>query len=433
VNRIIVAVGGSGQMLVHYYAQLLLTGVIRGSFHAHVLDADEPITSLAFLSRFFDDVRVALGGGSRAGEVPQMRFHRLSPNGTAGTVGELLGLQPGWRPENKFHHPVQAFFSAETLFQPLRWGLFGRPALSSVLSLRPALDELQAKLWPTGATVVLACSCIGGTGAGLTVPLLWHLTHVGRGLWLRAAWLGEYFRPRDEEDRPRFRSNCAGVLKAAEQCRIELNCYAFVEREAGPERDPQAEKEARNLRWPEGFEDAYGEATAALHYMLTDTSEHAKVAFQDRCVSPRHYQSTVDWGQARDRLRKSLGRVEALVRHEVLVRLGNEPWPARIWGQQLVKALNSYWRWVAADDPNFSPKQLLKELQEHCRILWKGGSYSLSLLFPALPPEDVRPQDLARVPWPVAPEERRSAGAREDALRQAASALLYAALRGGEA
>jgi len=245
MSRVIIAVGGTGQMVLHYYVQLFLVGYISEGFQAFVLDSANALRSLEYLSGFFNDVRLALGPVSDQEGVPEIRFIRLEQGKQGMKVAEMLMQAP--LPSNPgFHHPAQAFFSRDALNQDVRQGLYARPALSTVMALETALRQIDPLRLPRDAKVVLVCSCIGGTGGGIAVPLLWYLTNMpGAQLQVRAVLLGEYFRPRPGEtvgqDVSRFRSNRIGFLKALEQAVGAIQRYAFIEEPKMTERDPEKE------------------------------------------------------------------------------------------------------------------------------------------------------------------------------------------------
>jgi len=187
----IIAIGGSGQMVAHLYANLFLTGFIREPFRLLVVDTDQLSPSLARLADFFEDVRRA-AGPQAAPQIAEIEYLRVSSD-MAGSVEEILtGGQD--IAINEFVHSVQAFFAAEDRKQSVKEGLFARPALSAVLS--------PSKLWerlrhiPKGARIGVVSSSIGGTGGGLTLPVIAYLQNQRDGNYqIRAVFMGQYFKP----------------------------------------------------------------------------------------------------------------------------------------------------------------------------------------------------------------------------------------------
>jgi hypothetical protein len=436
VNRIIIAVGGSGQMVLHYYIQLFLLGHIREGFDAFVLDSANPLQSLKFLSDLFDDVRRALGPAADSEGVPKIKIIPLEQGAPGMTVAEMLTLAP-LPPQPGFHHPAQVYFSRETLLQDVRQGLFARPALSAVMALRPALEAIDPLRLPTDAKVVLVCSCIGGTGGGLAVPLLWHLTNTpGAQPQVRAVLLGEYFTPRRGDtvgqDVPRFRSNRIGFLKALEQSVGALQLFSFIEEPKMSERDPEKEERADHLPWPKA-DQPYWRATASLEFLFREAVAAVAAKFSDRCVDPDNYLRILDPGASSERLKKSLGCVTEFLRRRVLAQMDREAPVRRIWGDGLVEVLVRYRELLWKAGVELAPGEFLRQVDREVGGVWSGeaGAYSLSRVFPECTPSPARVEQIRRTAW-IRPPDGMSTEPfrdRKGALRRIASVLLYCALR----
>src|SRR5512145_1226874 len=101
---LVVALGGTGQLVLHYLAQWHLLGLEAdtGPMRALVIDQDQPLASLRFAQSLL------------AGEAP----HAL--------------------------HPARALFDRATLAQEVGEGLYGRPCLAPVLWPRHGESIRQA-------------------------------------------------------------------------------------------------------------------------------------------------------------------------------------------------------------------------------------------------------------------------------------------------
>src|SRR5947207_11637384 len=125
-NHIIIAVGGTGQMVLHYYTQLYLLGVINTPFQARIVDADEQYKSLSLLSTFLDEVLA--GKDPTVSGIAAINYRQVKA-ANAATVGEAVtGLR-----EVLPHHPATAFFDVTCLTKNTIQGLYARPALSTVI------------------------------------------------------------------------------------------------------------------------------------------------------------------------------------------------------------------------------------------------------------------------------------------------------------
>jgi len=436
MSRVIIAVGGTGQMVLHYYVQLFLVGYISEGFQAFVLDSANALRSLEYLSGFFNDVRLALGPVSDQEGVPEIRFIRLEQGKQGMKVAEMLMQAP--LPSNPgFHHPAQAFFSRDALNQDVRQGLYARPALSTVMALETALRQIDPLRLPRDAKVVLVCSCIGGTGGGIAVPLLWYLTNMpGAQLQVRAVLLGEYFRPRPGEtvgqDVSRFRSNRIGFLKALEQAVGAIQRYAFIEEPKMTERDPEKEELADHLPWPDRDE-PYWKAVTSLEFLFRGVSDAVALRFAERCVIPDNYLRTLDRGAGWERLRKSLGCVGEFLERRVLVQMNREARVRAIWGDGLVDGLVRFRKLLLRAGLGLAPGDFLRELDRETRLIWQGeaGAYSLSRVFPECTPSRAKVEQIRRTGWTRPPDGMSAEvfGDRGSALRRTASVLLYCLLR----
>jgi len=436
VSKILIAIGGSGQIVLHHYLQLHLIGFVQDRFDAYVLDSDQPIASLPWLSRFLDDVQEALGPQATKEQVPSLRLIELEPGRPGASVDQIL-TQEEIPPQPGFHHPAQAFFSRETLLQDVRSGLFGRPALSAVMALGSALRQIDPGRLPRDAKIVMICSCIGGTGAGLAIPLLWYLAKTpGTQFQLRAVLLGDYFVPRSREavgdDVARFRSNRTAFLRALQQSVGQLQAFAYIEEPKMPERDPQREQRADRLPWS-APDLPYWQAAAATEFLLRESITAVAEEFSDRCVDAATYKPSLKHEPALARLSRSLGCLNSMIWHKALIRLGREAFLRTVWGDPLTESLKRFWTLTKAADAALDPVDFLDRVHGQMQALWDPGrgQYALSRVFPECALQKVLPETIRQVRWPVLPEATGVEPFRDPqgATRRVASAYVYAALR----
>src|SRR5882724_9491093 len=110
----IVAVGGTGQMVLHYYLQLYLLGVVEDCFEAVVVDSDDVIPTIRTVQKFFESLQYGDQGNEGFGKVriPVIKTVSVRPPGR-GTVFEALTKLEAW--DRREPHPVHAFFDKKTL------------------------------------------------------------------------------------------------------------------------------------------------------------------------------------------------------------------------------------------------------------------------------------------------------------------------------
>ena len=422
MNRVIVAIGGTGQMVLHYYTQLFLVGIVRQPFRALVFDTDDFSPSLQFLADYLSDVSLCFGpGGSK--EVPSISLHTLKPRNKQGLVGDILVGGPLPAHEG-LHHPVQAFFSKKELNENVMQGLYGRPALSAVLALDDSLECLN-KIEP-GSAVALLTSCLGGTGGGISIPVLWRLENQpGANLLLRAVLLGDYFNSSSAQDNlddqdNRFRSNRLFFLKALQESVSNL-LQVFIE-EPKMVRDKAAEKRARNLAWPSRSE-PFWRASNALEALLTETIQDAGSVVNN--------EQLLDWDTADTALRRALGRVQSFLRYNVLDRVRQEAFHTTVWGEDLPRTILSYGRYAGGEISAAAHR-----IQEEMHKAWRSqaaNEYGLHSLFPDFGRLEESVAAVVGCGWPTAPAalESQALPSGQKACERIARLLLFTLMRRG--
>ncbi len=421
----IIAIGGTGQMVLHLYATWYLSGIVPKPFRALVVDTDSLMPSLDFLRRFFEDVRAA-SGSEKSGDLPEIQYCYVGSE-KGGTVEEnLAGKALGGAAA--FEHSVQAFFAESDRKQSVKEGLFARPALAAVLSPEPLWQKLR--YLPARSTVGLVCSMIGGTGAGLALPILSYLQNQNEARRsIRAAFLRRFFQPDPGTRKDQleiFQSNEALFEESLRQLVRPLDHFAWIQPRELITRNKEIEKAMRHWPWPEQEDHPYWRAASALKQMLEDT--HSDIG----TMTPYEYRME-SRAQAVDRLEDALSRAEAASGRQPFTQMARDIFVPQVWGP-MMQYVNSYADFLAIERPRFA-----KEVQQALRSLWQPATdadYALRLVFPE--PRRRReppPSELIGCGWQERPDSasREFLGGLEDAVRRVAARALYTLLRSGGA
>lgn len=447
MSQKIVCLGGTGQMVLHYYLQLYLLGLIRHRFDAVVIDTDEINSGILRVQKLFQDLQYGNAPNQALGiDIPTIETYRVTSQQGGTALQRLTDANDA--AVTRFH-PARAFFDKETLAQDLKEGLFARPALSSVVSLQDV--SARALSAPDKATVVVVGSVIGGTGGGLIAPvideLLWQARGADANLSLRAVLFGRYFTPdpgRIGGDENRFLSNEILVLSAIREALSDGGVERFyvVRRSGGADtRKPDQEKKGEHLPWPEatdprGERNPFWEGVQALEYLLTDTTTQRFVRFEDREV--QDLLPPIPVSQAIQQLKKSIQMAGRFVDRKVAQRMVHEPWLGTVWGKSLPDLYAHFWGIAArAAGEQERVRRFPAEFQEAIRTLWEGrkGEPGLRQLFPDLPRSfHVRPRAYSKIPWPRSQDAVRNLAlfeSLETAARRAAATFLFWSLREG--
>lgn len=440
----VVFLGGTGQMVLHYYLQLYLLGLVRHRFDAVVIDTDEINDSVVLMQRFFADLQYGNGPDQALGiEVPTITTHRVGSIQSGTAVQRLTDSSDEAATRA---HTVRAFFDRETLAQDLKEGLFARPALSSVLSIQDVSSSLAV---PQNATVAVVGSVIGGTGGGLIAPiideLVWRARKADVEVKVRAVLFGRYFTPdagRIQGGEARFYSNESLVLRSFGEALAEGGIERFhIIRRAGETDERKAEEEKRgiHLAWPNPTDERGSripawEGAQALEFLLTDKVTQRFDLFAEREVND--FRVPLPVNAALQQLRKSLQVARQLVERKVAMRMPREPWLEAIWGESLPKLYAHYWG-IAAQAAGAQERagKFPAELQSALQLIWEGrkGEPGLRHVFPDLPRSPrVRPKAYAELKWPRSQDVVRNQNkfdSLEATARRAAATLLFWCLR----
>lgn len=442
----IIAVGGTGQMVLHYYLQLYLLGVVDDPIDAVVVDSDDIIPSIGTIQKFFQSLRYSTEGNEGFGRirVPLIETVTVRPPGRDTAFEALTGVRDWDQPQP---HPAHAFFDKETLAQNVKQGLFARPALSSVAA--PGLLGDTA-LKPTTDSVVVIVGCvIGGTGGGLIAPVLdsvrQFITREDiRNVRVRAVLFGEYFKPTEgiiEDDVLRFQSNQMLVLRSIREAKAAESLHKFII-VGGPgfpnqiDRDPQREKEGKNLAWPSEESHPLWQGAKALQQLLSDTTTDVKPDFEKREIDEPA--GAFNLSVAQLRLRKGLLMADTFIDKKGIVRMCSDPWSRWIWGERLVNKVAHFWSIAAKLEGGKEHTANFPEiLQSKLEGVWRGENEELGLrdVFPAVTEwHRVRPRNIGKLSWSdvtTGAWDRRLFNDSKTVAARAASSLLYRILREG--
>lgn len=440
----LVCVGGTGQMVLHYYLQLYLLGVIRHEFDVVVIDSDEIIPSV----KIVQDLLKGLQYGSLKNEgfgrtsIPVIESIWAKPT-SGDTALEALTGQKNWKETTT--HSAHAYFDKDTLSQNLKQGLFARPALSTVLSQELFTNKHLAP--DPNSTVIIVGAVTGGTGGGLTAPVLDAIRMFTRvqkieNVKIRAVLFGEYFRPLPgliDNDAVRFQSNQTMVLRSFSEAEAseDLHSYCIV---GGPgfnadfERQPASEKSGKNITWPKNEANPFWQGIQALEYLFTDSAMQKVTNFGGREVQTFAPQFSLAAAQLR--LRKSVQMIRMLIDKRAVIRLCEDPWSRWIWGSHLVEIVSHFWNIAATKEGGKEAvRGFPEEVSNGLNDLWRGEGKELGLqdIFPIVSePERMRPGKMARIRWPAARQgvlESKLFDDSKEVARRAATILLFWTLR----
>lgn len=428
-DSLVVAVGGTGQLVLELYTQLWLVGTIKSPFTALLIDTDAVNKPLKQLLEFLEAARNAADQLGLEGYIPHVEIVQLTVQQTS--VAELLaGYPPDQVPQT---HALRAFFAEDLLRQDIRSGCFARPALTAILE-----KEYASRLSAMGGSAthaVVVGSLIGGTGAGLIPQLLGLLEDPSQQgpQFVGAVLVEEWFEPDDgviQDVRARFDSNKKAALRVIRDRCPELWRYAVVQpRGERRDRNQVEEKTVTHRPWPDRREDWRWQSVQYLHYLLNETASDLKQDFADRELEQVPDAPAVK--SAKRSLETALRRAGALVNYQILKRVGADPLARYIWGEGLVAFIAGWWRNTAQARPDTSSLvDFLRGAQAKTDSMWNA---CLKPSFPNLPVRS-RPADIATLNWPEVPKQvkdtERLAGS-EVGEEWLAAALLLGALRGG--
>ena len=445
-RHVIIAVGGTGQVVLHIYNQLYLLGMVERAqpyhYHAIVIDTDDLNANLELARDFFSALRVGNELSEAAGgqSVPTIDYIRVANPAEDQVSKALTGLPIGDLLRDHPRHAVGAFFSADALAQSVKRGLYARPALSTVISRDWTCDD-RLKLHQDSQVVVVG-SVIGGTGGGLMAPLLANLGEQGNkleGVTIRAVFFGEYFDPDIASvDADCFSSNQVLGLRSVEEVKEAIHFFAVVgiipEERMGVRH--QSAERAWYVPWPPRESHPSWRGAEMLNDLLLDTVRARQDEFRRREVETGHVPEDrcLRLTAAEEQLRLRLARAQALVVHEAVRRLRVDPFAKWVWGNNLVRTVSDFWRMTRPADRSFEIDQrFCARLQDWLDEWWNGKPACVPGLFPQGAPMGSNLMSIRQINWPrldAAKANRALFGGAEEVARRAAATLIWSALRG---
>jgi hypothetical protein len=430
----LICVGGTGQMVLHYYLQLYLLGLVKHPFEAVVIDTDDVIASIGSAQEFFEDLQYGTDVGDGVqGEIATIMTPEVPAPASDKVVTALTGRQ------DIGEHAVRAFFNDDTLVQTVNQGLYARPALSSVMSNQIFADSSLTAV--KDSSLVFVGSVIGGTSGGILAPLVdavqtRQILNGVTGVKMRAVLYGRYFTPDDNiipNAVQRFNSNQVFVLNSIREALKQLRSYFIIGgiQVADRKRDPNLEKGAAQLPWPDE-DDPYWEGLQAAEYLLTDVVIPEATDFRAKEVEK--FKPPIERAKA-DQVRKQrFSLVDRLVRKKVVKRLSADPFAVPIWGKKLTELIASFWNIANKAQGGKMKRDFPEMVQDSLELLWNGTEKRLGLrsFFPQTEAESVSPGNIAEVEWPVvdvAKGLQTLFGSPEVVAQRAAATILFTGLQ----
>lgn len=449
-HHLIIAVGGTGQVVLHYYAMLYLAGVVRDPFDALVMDTDDLNDTLQITQRFLSALKLRPDAdvGLASQLVPTLEYMPLRVKGRA-TVSEVLaGTSEGSLAKD---HPARAWFGREDLQQEISQGLFARPALSSVLTGKWFSEDLPLRI-RGNTNIVVVASLIGGTGGGLITPLIDKLRQLkerkpGVNLSVRAVFFGEYFDPdRTGISRERHLSNLRMCLESLKEQGVQDEIHHFTligdrqESEFLLKRQDNRERDG-TPPWPESDTDPFWRGTQAVAALAQETTKQKEEEFDKRSITGKQAGERAEQKSQHKRaiahewVLRGTTRAQAMIFNSVVDRIAADPFASTVWSRALVKLVADFWSETTRKLGKDRARDFPQRLQEAIKGLWEGAN-GLSKVFPE---EFIKRKcslhSFQKVPWPVV--EKFAVGESlfgnlEEAVQRAAATLLFEALRSSD-
>lgn len=435
--NLIFAVGGTGQEMLHHINTMFLSGAIRDSFAAHVVDTDQMYGGLSYLEAFYKQTGSVLKDLSRDGHPiqppPQITLMPCGGFG-AGTINEQLsGHTLPATPS--YENTLNAFFSRGDLAQKTREGLYARPALSSVLVAETVLARINEPLVAKAKRIFVIGSMIGGTGGGLIVPILAKLQAICQpGTSLYCIALGEYFNPdegRLDNAVSRFRSNWLMTRTLLEHAVPKLWKYALIE-------EPKIENKTVLPTTEAPFpieKNPFWRAVVAYKHLAEDTTTDQGHSFSANAVSWETMKSALSYADATQGIDNARSQLTVLQRHSPMSAMSYEPFPKGCWGRfaefaSSIIALHKKGRGIDSDPSSFL-SQIQKQLNAGVRLSKEHPEVSTMGMFPGRGVATVTPSSFRSLGWPeLGPDPLGEVfNSKDDSAQAVAAATNYCAAR----
>lgn len=425
-QNLIIFLGGTGQAVLHYYAQRYLLGNLKNKnpkvspFHAHVVDTDALYGGVQRFKLFLK--RAQYGQDETDGMT--VKLPRITTNDFKRSSDKVVKVLTGKTDPKEARYTVaSAFFDQESMAQNVSEGLYARPSLASVIVNKELASQLPENVIDNGSRVILVSSIIGGTGGGLSAPLLDIVRRIAEDLNIvtnvrfYGVFFGKYFQPTPgklQNAEQRFSSNRDLVLKSIEEAIPQLTRYFLIEPKYRELRKTDEEAKGEFQSWPNDPNHLLWLGTRAVEYLRTETITQQVVEFSDKRISiDQLNEDGFDLPGLINKRDFRIAFVDKVIREKVIERLVSEPLAKSIWGNEFTTLVAHYFNLaVGAMDDRKRARVFPEKVQTAMRTIWNGIDKNLGLrsLFPELKGKKtipVYPSDLQKLIWPLPTEQHR--------------------------
>lgn len=444
MSKLIVSIGGTGQMVLHYFYQLYLLGLLDlDNFYSLVIDTDRINGGIQRIKKFMEDLQFGQTENQAYGkQVPLIDTLKID----IAEKDDVLNILTNRAEidESRPLFPAQAYFSDNSLRQKVGSGLYYRPCLSTLI----AGDWLRDRNLPieNRSIVVIVASIIGGTGSGLIGPVVDELNRIAAAknwsLRFRLVLFGNYFSTDEVEIGSRFQSNQVFVLKSLEEI-MKGNVQLFhivggLNVNANMKRNPDHEKKGSYIPWPQEGEPFWQGVRALIHFLSAELRDMPN-EFAEKEITEIPSE-TLNWEAANLRRSRITQFVTTMVKKKLFQRMGRENYFNHIWGDNPKQMLSQFWTIYKMTERG--PKALnafTGSAQARLQALWQGEGDVMGFreIFPQLSGNDekltFRPGDIATHQWPIEPgqHDKRLFQEKDITASKLAANWLYWAMRGG--
>jgi hypothetical protein len=345
---ILIALGGTGQEVAHFYLEATILGLANTAQRVAsvvIIDQDTFAPSLRALADLCNAI-TSVG----APRVPTVRLVTpfLFENNDASVAEVLTGSKTAQLARNA---PIRAFYAtqrtgAAILDQPLKEGFYYKPSMAVVLDSyhRARIDQY---LHFTDDRAVVVGSLLGGTGAGLLVPVLdrldaEHKTAVGIlfDRWFPMDSITE--AEKRTKQAALYDSNRAGVLSMLAARQNNIVRWVLLGGDV-PRRRTGFGDAAEDFH---GVNDPRFEACLLIDELLPGDFEGQQLTFDGarRTAAPALVQER--FNQWHGAVSDAKGILASIQRDEWITALPKDPLAAYAWGTKLSTYVSNTWRVV---------------------------------------------------------------------------------------
>lgn len=425
-QNLIIFLGGTGQAVLHYYAQRYLLGNLKNKdpkispFHAHVVDTDALYGGVLRFKLFLK--RAQYGQDETDGMT--VNLPRITTNDFKKSSDKVVKVLTGKTDPKEARYTVaSAFFDQASMAQNVSEGLYARPSLASVIVNKELASQLPENVVDNGSRVILVSSIIGGTGGGLSAPLLDIARKIAEDLNVvtnvrfYGVFFGKYFQPTPgmlQNAEQRFSSNRDLVLESIKESISQLTRYFLIEPKYRESRKTDKEAMGEFLSWPNDPDHFLWLGTRAIEYFRTETIPERVVEFSDKRIDTDQLnQDGFDLPGLINKRDFRIAFIDKMNKEDIIERLVSEPYAKSIWGNEFTTLVAHYFNLaVGAMDDRKRAKAFPEKVQNALRTIWNGVNKNPGLrsLFPELKGKktiDVYPSDLQKLKWPLPSGQHR--------------------------